>query len=236
MPELRWEEEVVWRLTEAGVRPSVVRRVRAELHDHAESLRDAARESAPGRSSADVERFVRQQLGTPGQLAEVYVSEPRNLSYARRWPRIVFGLLPFLSFQACLVGFVAMVVGGASLIETIWDVDLAHVKYGWLHRTLSGAFWAAPYVAPVLLLVAYRALARRRRAPWDVVLVTAGVLAMAACLTSLEFAGPGVGPEGRFSVGISLGATWPRLFAGMVVAAAAMGVARRWRRKPRKVA
>lgn len=224
MSERRLEDELARRLHRAGARRRYTQRVVDELHDHAEELRalSRAREHPPA-SESDVEARVRERIGDPESLARAFLADPRAFPMARRRPRLVFGLFPFIILELGFVAFAMAVIGIATLADAGSSADLRSPEYAWLHEILAYLFFAAQLVVPLAVAAAYTVLARRARTSFEWLLVAAAVLVVGTGITTLEFQAPTLGTHDEFTIGLHIGASWAALLRiGIPLAALAV--------------
>jgi hypothetical protein len=143
------------RLLRAGVAHRHVRRYMSELHDHYE---DALREElAKGLDRTLAEQAAWKRLGSEEELARSVLAQPALRSTAARFPALVFGAAPVLTW---FVSF-ALIFYGLALADFGW----------WVLGSMYALFLLYMRVLPVILgVVLLIASARQRTAPhWPIV-------------------------------------------------------------------
>lgn len=164
------------RLLRAGIAPSHVQRYVRELRDHYHDLYEA--ECAQGRQPLAAEQAARSKLGSDDVLAESVLAQPELHSIAARYPALVFGAAPVLSWLAIeTLALLALQPLGESLPELRSQVPLDRL----VHLVELYAL-ALVRVLPVLVSagVFWSAVRRRSGARWPIAGVTLMIVAAAS--------------------------------------------------------
>ncbi|MFK7959856.1 MAG: hypothetical protein AB8G96_04955 [Phycisphaerales bacterium] len=178
-------------LRRAGVAPGRARRLVDELHDHV-----ASHSSLANVGDADVVNRAHDaaigRLGRTDDLVRAATIDRRNLCFARRWPRLVFGVIPPLLVLASVPAVAFMVI---STIEAIEGIErLLNTSFGpaVTVRVAEVLRLVGQCVCASAIVVAYAWLGRRARCalfpPLGAALVAA--ILSSAVITGIDHTAP----------------------------------------------
>jgi hypothetical protein len=172
-------EELSERLLRAGVARRVVARYLSELREHYE---DALREElAGGADPAAAARNAWARIGETEQLVRSALARPELRSTAARFPGAVFGAGPALGWfttQAMAIAAIALLVTpllGPGIVP------------GWQRAAAQALCFAVARAVPAVLIAVVLASAARQRIDSRWPLAGAGLLALLAGTSRLEF-------------------------------------------------
>jgi hypothetical protein len=154
------------RLLDAGVAPKHARRAVLELTDHFDDL--VAELESQGRSRADAETEATVRLN-PEALLAAAIARPELYSWVRRWPLLGCTVFPLGMYMAYVVGSIALIVGGVTIIDHNLGVTLAGSPelQRFAATSLTGVAWAMPiFAAGTFCSIAH---ARRMPSGWTLI-------------------------------------------------------------------
>lgn len=185
------------RLLRAGVAPRHVRRSLEELRAHRADL--LAQFAADGLGEAESERIVDERMGSIDSFYAATVARPELMSWPRRRPALVFGLLPVLAFIALAVGSVALLVGLTELAEPL-KVDGA-LPQGVRATGMMMRLWVL-WAVPIAVAAACALLAVRwRLRPWWPAIGVA-LVAVVGSTTTMQLSWAAQNTPGSIQAGI----------------------------------
>ncbi len=147
------------RLLVAGVAPRHVRRYLRELSEHHEDARQA--ELARGLDAAAADAAAWARLGSEESLAQSMLARPELRSKGARFPALVFGLGPVLTWLCAVVATVALAQLLSAPVGAERAVEAAKPA-GWQHAAQAFCLLYVRVFPVVLGIVVLLAAARRR--------------------------------------------------------------------------
>lgn len=192
------------RMIQAGVAPRHVRRMLAELSEHAAQLESDSRQRGLGPEAA--RKAAREVLGSDDEILARAVTTPSLRSWGARWPVVTMLLVPIAG--CCLSGALALALA-MLLYRVAPSAHLAvadQVSPGLLSYALTtGLTHLAVYIFPLFwaVLVMHYAV-NRRLAATGILLLSVLLLATIGAATNLEFSWPD-GTRHQASVGAGIG-------------------------------
>lgn len=178
-------------LLRAGISPRHVKRYLTELAEHYDdAIHDEERRGA---SHAEAEHAARARLGDDEHLVESALARPELRSVAARFPGLIFGAGPVLSYIALIVGI------------TLAVANVVGIPHGPVSQSFAQAAAALcvffDRVLPALIALAVVALAVQQRHVGRWPLIGAAIIALVGGTTdiTIQFP-PTIGMEGELQI------------------------------------
>lgn len=203
------------RLLRGGVSPKHVKRTIRELNHHYADL--VAKVKSDGASAAEASNLAGKRLGSDDQIVRKVLNRPELISWAHRWPWMIYGIGPVVGYFLLVV----LIAGAIGVWLGIADERLSREAFfdmltaGWV-RFLFEHFTLLilhPLSTITAALICFIAAKREMPILWPVV----GVVLVCVFGSGLDahFEIPGT-PDGPGSFGAGWGPSWTMLGQGML--------------------
>src|SRR5262245_840276 len=153
-------------LLRAGVAPRHARRAVFEMTGHFDDLVAELCDGGMSHAAAEVEALTRLN---PTAMVAAASARPELHSWVRRWPLASCTVFPLGMYMAFVVGSIALLIGGVSVMDSNLGVVLSSSRE--LQRFASFFLACVVWGIPVLAAGTFCsiALARRTPVPWSVI-------------------------------------------------------------------
>ena len=187
-------------LLEAGVAERKVRRAVMEIESHFQQLIEDECERGTSASEAHLKAHV--LLGTNEALVRSYVARPELCTWARRWPPILFMLVPLIAYIGiCAATLVAALVIANHMAPHLHQV---HVAPKVTHAVDLAARIVFLWLFPLVVAAGFAVLAYRRRVSLRWPLSGIALISALASLVNVGVKFTGGPTPGEVGVGIGL--------------------------------